>query len=415
MAIPARKARACVGLYVMCTVFTANSSRAAEWSALPSVAVRTEYDDNIRLTTAPHPTVWGIIVSPLVNFSADTETLKVTGGLGVNVNRYFGEEGLDTVDYLLTLRSRYEGERDLLALNVDAIRDSTLVSELLETGVVEERRQRNRLSVNPSWTRALSEVITLTANYAYSSVNYADTAGTNLIDYTDQNASIGATWKLSEYDLANVTGYYDRYETRPAQLKADTYGIQAAYERDFSETLHAALSLGVRQTHSTLTSQGLVCEGTLVFGFCFGSVAAITLSETERSTGYTALASVEQRWQTDRLVGSVSRQLNPTGIGALAETDRLLVRWTRQWSETVTSSLEGSVYRTRYVGNAVATSNSNFYRIQPTLSWRVSEGWTLTGGYSYSLVKYDQTSATARANVAYLIASYTWPKFSISR
>jgi hypothetical protein len=30
-------------------------------------------------------------------------------------------------------------------------------------------------------------------------------------------------------------------------------------------------------------------------------------------------------------------------------------------------------------------------------------------------VKYDQTSATARANVAYLIASYTWPKFSISR
>jgi hypothetical protein len=144
-------------------------------------------------------------------------------------------------------------------------------------------------------------------------------------------------------------------------------------------------------------------------------VAAITLAETERSTGYTALASVEQRWQTDRLVGSVSRQLNPTGIGALAETDRLLVRWTRQWSETVTSSLEGSVYRTRYVGNAVATSNSNFYRIQPTLSWRVSEGWTLTGGYSYSLVKYDQTSATARANVAYLIASYTWPKFSISR
>ena len=41
--------------------------------------------------------------------------------------------------------------------------------------------------------------------------------------------------------------------------------------------------------------------------------------------------------------------------------------------------------------------------------------WTLSGGYSYSHVKYDSTPVGATANVVYVVLSYTWPKVSVSR
>src|SRR5437867_2768489 len=177
---------------VLCWVLQlliADPSYAAEWSMEPSVRLTANYNDNIDLSPAPHPSVWGITLSPDVKFSGETETLKVTGGLNLRFNRYFGEEGRgrDTNDHTLSLRSGYRAERDLLGLNIDSIRDSTLVSELATTGAVQARRQRDLLTANPTWTRALTEAAYLKASYGYTNVHYDDTAGTSLIDYGDQS------------------------------------------------------------------------------------------------------------------------------------------------------------------------------------------------------------------------------------
>src|ERR1700752_3033953 len=100
MGIRVRIRHLCIILCVMLQSVAANLSSAAEWSMEPSVDLRGEYNDNIELTSGPHPTVWGIMLSPDIKFSGTTETLNVTGGLRVNFNRYFGEEGLDTTDYI---------------------------------------------------------------------------------------------------------------------------------------------------------------------------------------------------------------------------------------------------------------------------------------------------------------------------
>ena len=132
-----------VGLKALCAVLcaillplAADSCRGAEWSFEPSVSLRSEYNDNIQLTPDPHPTVWGMMLSPDVKFSLATETLTVTGGLNLSFNRYLNQPQLNIDNYDLSLRSRYKAERDSLQLNFDAIRDSTLVSELATTGVV---------------------------------------------------------------------------------------------------------------------------------------------------------------------------------------------------------------------------------------------------------------------------------------
>jgi hypothetical protein len=415
MAIRVRTRHLGIVLCVMLQSLAANPSRAAEWSMEPSVDVRTEYNDNIQFTSAAHPSIWGIRFSPDVKFSGTTESLNVTGGLRFNLNRYFGESGLDTNDHILTLRSSYKTERDLLGLNVDSVRDSTLVSELSETGVVQARRQRSRLTANPTWSRYLTEATAITASYRYSDVRYADSAGTSLIDYRDQAATVGLQSKLSERDVASVTGYYDRYETEPAQVRANTYGIQAAYDRAFSETLHGFLAVGARETRSTVTSQALVCDGPIFFGFCLGNLIVLTSTQSATSTGYTLTASLDKRWETAQVTGRLSREINPSGVGALVQTDRAGVTWTQQWSPTLSYSVEGAVYRSRYVGDVVTGSNSQYYTIEPRVSWKITEWWTLSGGYSYSHVKYEAAATQATRNVVYLVLNYTWPKLSVSR
>jgi hypothetical protein len=321
---------------------------------------------------------------------------------------------LDTTDYISSLRSSYKTQLDVWGFNADAVRDSTLVSELFETGVVVARQQRTRLSANPSWTRLLTESTAFTASYTYNDVRYAN-AGTNgLTDYRDQTATVGMKSNLSERDVASISAYYDRYETKPSQFLASTYGIEVGYDRAFSETLHGNLVVGLRETRSTLFSQALICGGPIFFGFCLGNV--IVLSDTQHSTdtGWTLLAALEKKWETAQLSARLSREINPSGVGSLVETDRFGVYWNDQLSPTVSYSVDAAVYHSRYIGG-VSASDSHYYHIEPKASWKMTEWWTLTGGYSYSHAKTTGTPSAARGNVAYVVLNYTWPKLSVSR
>jgi hypothetical protein len=403
---------------VLCGILqqlAAHPSMAAEWSMEPSVDLAASYNDNITLITAPHPSVWGIQLSPAVQFSGETETLKVAAGLKLGFVRYYGEEGLNHNDYDFTTRSSYTTERDVLGLNLAAISDPTLVTELATTGVVVAYRQRTQLTANPSWTRSLTEATAITATYGYNKINYPDTAGTSLIDYADQTATIGLQTVLDEGNVASVTAYYDRYETSPASFLANTYGIQAGVDHYFSETLHATLVVGARKTRSTASSQALVCDGPILFGICFGNVTTLTSVAEQSTTGWTLNAGLQKRWETMTLGGRLSRDIYPTGIGQLVQTNRLQVAWTQQWSPTLTSDVTASAYQSEYVGATVTNSNSRYYRIEPRLSWRITEWWTLGARYSYSRVKYEDAGTSANANAFYLTLSYVWPKMSVSR
>lgn len=402
----------CIVGCAMLSGLATSAARAAEWSLEPSIDLRGEYDSNIHLTPGPHNGVWGATLSPDARFRGATEALDVSGDLRFNLNRYWGESGLDTNDYIFGLRSTYKGERDVVGFNADAVRDSTLVSELAETGVVLTRDQRTRLTANPSWTHALTERTSIGASYTFNDVHYANTAGTGLVNYRDQTATVTLQQLLSEREIASIAGSWERYET--AQSRATTYAVQVAYDRAFSESVHANVTVGARNTRTTLFSEALVCEGTILFGICFGNVTAIPFSVSETHTGYIFSASLDKRWETATLSGQVSHVLNPSGIGTLVETDRVALSWNQQWSPTVSYSVYGAAYQAKDIGS-FSTGKSRYYTIEPRASWRITEWWTLTGGYRYNHAGYPGTSSNASDNVAYLVLTYTWPKLSVSR
>ncbi len=296
----------CVLLCGIVLPLAAGLSQGAEWSFESSVGLQTQYNDNIQLTPNPHPTVWGMMLSPDVKFSGATETLTVTGGLNLSFNRYFDRPQLNIDNYDLSLRSSYKAERDALRLDIDSIRDSTLVTELATTGVVLAYAPRNWSKVSPSWSRDITEATAVNASYSYTNVNYA-TSGTGLTGYKDQSAAVGIQAKLDEGKLLNLTAYYDRYETPPPQTRQNTYGVQAGYDHGFSETVHGNVFVGWRLTQTTVSSQALVCDGPIIVGICSGTVTETTAVQKQNNSGFTLNAMLEKRFETDTVSGQLSQ------------------------------------------------------------------------------------------------------------
>jgi hypothetical protein len=115
------------------------------------------------------------------------------------------------------------------------------------------------------------------------------------------------------------------------------------------------------------------------------------------------------------VTASLGRELNPSGVGALIQTDLLAASVSQDLSPTWTATLGTGIYKTRYVGAAVAPNKSTYFRIEPRVSWRITPYWTLDAGYAFQRQKYEIQPDAATANIVYVTVSYAWQKIAVSR
>jgi len=372
--------------------------------------MREEYNDNILLTTLPHNAVWGSILTPSLTLSRSSEVSQTSASARLNFNRYAGESGLDRNDQYFALSSNLKTERNIWAGNASYTRDSTLTSELNQTGIVQSRTQRNLLTLAPTWTRMLSERNSLKLGYEYDQASY-DGSSVGLINYSNQSAQASWLYQLSGSDLLNMTASYSRFQTADGNYKANTIGVQAGLTYSFSETLKGSILAGVSRTQSNINSPARIVV--IIPGVFYILVPPQTISTTDVVPVLSA--SLEKQFETTTINASVSRELNPTGNGSLAETDRFGLGASHKFSETLSGSVNGAAYRSRYIGNAVTSANSRYYELALNLNWRMSEQWVLDSGYRYARVEYQASSLVPVSNMVYASVRYDWPKISVSR
>ncbi len=382
----------------------------AEWSAEPSVVLRQEYNDNINLTALPHNAVWGSILTPSIKLSSSTEVSQTSASVLLNLNRYTGATGLDRNDQFYTLSSNYKTERDVWAGDFSYTRDSTLSSELSQTGIVLTRAQRSLLSLAPSWTRMLSERTSLKLGYQFNNVGYAGGTAFGLVDYTNHAVEADWMYQATENDLVNMSVSYSRFQTANASYTANTVGVQGGLTHSFSETMKGTVLLGVNQSKSTLNSQSLQLVS--IFPLVFTQVQS---TQTSSNLVPVVSATLNKQFETGSINGSASRQLVPGGNGSLVETDRLGLGATHSFNERLTGSVNGAVYRSRYIGDAVSAASSRYYELVFNLDWQMSERWKLESGYRYARVTYQNSSVAPVSNLIYASIRYDWPKISVSR
>jgi hypothetical protein len=111
----------------------------------------------------------------------------------------------------------------------------------------------------------------------------------------------------------------------------------------------------------------------------------------------------------------VGRELVPSGVGALVQTNLVRLAITKDLSPTITGLLEAGFYRSKYVSAVIDENKSRYFKVEPHVSWRVTPAWVVDAGYAYARQKYDAQPETAIARAVYLTLSYAWPKYAVSR
>jgi hypothetical protein len=216
-----------------------------------------------------------------------------------------------------------------------------------------------------------------------------------------------------------VSAYISRYETSPLGTRSDTAGIYGGLTWDYSESLKSAISLGLRSTKTTTQSQTLRCVSLNFWpdscDFGFGSFVVVSETREERKYGSTLNLSMVKRFEASTLTAKILREVSPSSIGLLVESDSISLSATHSLDTRLRGSLSFYARSNRYISDITTTNNDRYQKIESALTWDISEWWTMDAAYSYARQKYELASTDATANMVYVNFTYAWPKVSISR
>ncbi len=372
-------------------------AQAGEWAAEPWISVKGEYNSNLLIAEGPNE-VWGYWVSPGVKFKGSTERLEVAGTVRADFVHYYGNQDRGLTNLFFPLSATYRTEHDTLSFDGGLTRDNTLMGELQKTGLVLTFTQRNLWTANPTWTRTLTEKLSWQAGYQFANASYENGLQLGLVDYQTQGGTTGLSYQLSERDQLQGTAHYVYFSVPDLNQHAYYYGFQLGATHAFSDTLTGSVSAGPRFVTSSQTGGGTTL--------------------TDHETVWVFNANLRKQFDRMTVLLDGSRDINPSGFGLLIETNRVGLTVIRDLTETLTFSVTGQAY---YV-SAVATpalvtpfGDTRFISVNPKLSWRMSDWWSLDMSYTYSDREVESLSQFESSNATYLMLTHRGSKWSVSR
>lgn len=397
------------------TAFTllliSSSSHGAEWLIDPTLRLRAGYNDNYRLNTSNEISTAEAVFSPGVRFSVNTPRSGASGEAKFDFRRVEEDSNLDDDNYRFFLDSYYNLERSRVGLDASLIKDTTLDSQLEETGLVFQRKRRQRLNISPNWTYRFNPRTSLSASYRYSDVQYKNPGDSGLTDFTLNTARTSLSRILSERANASITLSRTRSENDNDVTTTNT-SFQGGGSYSFSETFSASAFLGVRKTEAEFSSTTLIpiFSGDTVIGF-------IPLNEdaTNSDWGTTYSVSVTKSYERGEATALVSQDIRDDANGLPFEVTRLRSSASYRLSNTLSTALNFTVSHTESRDTAGFSLDRDYYQVTPEIAWKFKEFWSLTANYRYRKQTFDNTDDDATQNAAYLTLTYLWPRIAVSR
>ena len=375
---------------------TAGQSEAAEWSLAPSIGAKGVYNSNLLLTPLPHHDTYGYWVTPATEFSGKTERLDVSSRLAADIVGYFGGEDRQFTNVFAPLSVRYRTDKDLFGFNGGFTRDNTLLSELQATGVVLQFAQRNQWTFNPTWTRAVTEKLSVQSSVQLSDTTY-ETA--RLADHRVVGGSGGLQYQLTERDQILLLGSYTDFRTTdsPFPFRANFPGVNMSLTHAFDESLTGTVYGGPRFLSSTTQTPA-------------GSFDA-------NETVWLAGASMTKKFERAMVQVTFARDLSPSGFGLLIQTNRGEVSGTYDVSETLALGLNlVGMITTGKAGTAIGATfpESRYVSVAPKLTWQFLEWWRAEVSYMYRWRDTDIAISSAESHGTTFMVTYSPAHLSFS-
>ena len=407
--------------------------QAAEWSIEPRLDLKAGYNDNIRLTTLDHDSVWETALTPRVKFGTAEENWGVHGNASASIRRFFGGDGredndiLDREDYFFNVDAYHRGERSEFTGLIDLARQSTIDAELEEGDAVDNTATRIRKTISPGWSYNLTELMRFDTSYSFTAVDFSDEKNSgsnrNNIEYDYQVFSGSLTRQFTPKVQATLATSYSMYQPE-TNFDSDTLSVQVGIQRNFTETLTTNWLAGMRQTESDtgkLVPEGFCAPPGGSFPDCTVGIPVVTGSKVRKNsdtdTGTVFSASITKLLESGQLSLSASRTSTPSSDGELLDTTRFIFNGEHRFTETLRTSLRAEYSNIEVIARASLNDQGDrdIYRVIPRIIWRFQREWEIAGQYEYAKKDEDDESGNATRNAVYLTLSYRPDKLFISR
>lgn len=385
---------------------------AVDYTAGSSVRVQANHDDNVQLSETPI-SASGQTANAAVSLGAATERTQATLDAEAWARRY-NRSQYDSDDQRVSAGITHQWERAQVGIDVAAVRDSTLTSELLDSGRVEETAQRHeQKQISPTWSYQIDESDLITLQGSHVDSRYQ---GSSYTDYTYWQAQLLWTHTLSERLRGFVAINYSDYQSEPLPVAfsqsyatgATDTGLQLGGDYQFSEMLSASLLAGASRnaTDVQVKDPNDICGFAAVFGL-LPQFPLCTLRDTD-STLTTFSGSLKWRGTRSDIDVNIERSTQPSSNGYLQDTTQLDVSGRHRIWEHGTLGLTltaGETDAPDAGSSRSSTLSRDFHYATLSYTHSLNENWLIDGSYQYRSQQYE-TRERIDSNVASI--GITW-------
>jgi hypothetical protein len=389
------------GVALFMCLWTANCAAAADWSLAPAVTQRSEFNSNVNF--AVHQPVSDYIFSlrPMADFNYTTENSQLQGYAGLLGQHYLSQSQLDHIDQKYQINGRYQAAQRLnLLLTSSYISDTTMIEELLASGLVIGRTPRQSFTVGPGISYQLSELLAAKIDYNFYRVLYQ---APQYIDYTSHQAGVNFTYLLGNEKTSLASNNIVREALYAGGNYFRSLGIYAGVTHKLSERWDVDLMSGINISRFNYNTQ--VMDASQFPYFVTVKTGKI---DDANVTPYVKV-STKYRWTNLNVSASFNHDQTPSAYGAIYELSRLSLGCAYDFNEKWSASLLGAYSFSNQSGQTIS-STYNYYSINSSLAYRLTEGLAVSPGYSYSGREYlTGGGGSAHVHVAWFQFSYAYP------
>jgi hypothetical protein len=322
--------------------------RAAEWSITPIYSVSVDYDSNRRLLLEAKGSEAAVVTADLT-FKRAMEDWDVSIEPRYSFRRFsdrsFGN-GDDRSVYAALNRLTDGYSLNLTGSYWD---QSTLLTEVLETGIVSANTHRRQGQAGANWTWTQTEVRELIAQINFTDVSYYGQGRAQLPGFRYPSASLGERFAFSERGSLTFSTYGSVLSSDTPGNSSHEVGLQAEIIYSFSESTRVDGSVG--ESSRVLSGQS-----------SYGTDASISLTHTFTQ----GVASA-----------SYTRSLVPYGNGFLVERQQATASLTHPLTPYIDGTLSFTYVNNNHTTVQLEIDRASYDIASAGVSWHPSETWAI--------------------------------------
>ncbi|MGE0485907.1 MAG: hypothetical protein AB7Q81_17300 [Gammaproteobacteria bacterium] len=387
-----------------------SAASASETAFYPALQTRMALYDNRRMRPDDSLIDLASITDARVGIVHSTPEYTVSLVPQGRISRYVRQGELDADDVFVDVGATRRFERDELNGQFRFERQTTLTTELTDSGVLDTNLYRTQLGGRGSWRHNWTERLVSTVSGGVIDNSYEELPGSAFIDFRTSDAALGLQYAVSPQTTWLLDLGVNRFDTPALDSCTVSYTYQFGIQHVFDQTLDATFRVG--QNISRRTTRFSQPRLVSLFPLRFETIRG---TDKEHGAGRLVNVLVSRHFERADLDIYWDRYFSPSNqggrqqrqtVGAEFEWD-MRERWTATWDFEYRVQDRESDFVT-------GVDALDVYETGATLAWQFTREISLEATYRFRLQVSAAVPSTASSNELVLALRYggrafDWP------